>query len=70
MHPSVAVRFFFHVLGYQKYLKQKARSQEEEKRYERQVAEALAKLDLPIEQVIILPLSVRRQLALIGCGGK
>ena len=40
MHPSVAVRFFFHVLGYEKYLKQKAGSPEEEKRYERQVAEA------------------------------
>lgn len=40
MHPSIAVRFFFHVLGYQKYLKQKSGSPEEEERYERRVADA------------------------------
>lgn len=35
---------------------------------ERQVAQTLAGLAFPIEQVLILPLSVRRQLALIGRG--
>lgn len=53
MHPSVAVRFFLHVLGYEKYLKQKAGSPEEEKRYERQVAEATLALKegLPDENI-------------------